>query len=221
MSSFVYMKILESQPRRYDRGIALLSFGRSRKVKERLVAENVRPGDHVLDIGCGTGTVAILAARAGARVTGFDVSAPMLTVAREKIESLGLDDRIELIEMGISGMDGFADGSFDVVLSTLVFSELSSDEQSYALHHSFRILKPEGRLEVADEVRPETFGKRFFYDLVRIPLLVLTFALTQTTTRPVEGLPGLIRQAGFRILREQRSALGSFLYLAAVKENCT
>ncbi|MFQ6104532.1 MAG: corrinoid protein-associated methyltransferase CpaM [Candidatus Glassbacteria bacterium] len=215
------MKILESQPRRYDRGIALLSLGRFEKVKERLVAENVRPGDRVLDIGCGTGTAAVLAARAGARVTGFDVSAPMLAVAREKIESFGLGNSIELIEMGISGMDGFADRSFDVVMSTLVFSELSPDERSYALNHASRILTPGGRLVVADEVRPETFGRRLAYDLVRIPLLALTFALTQTTTRPVEGLPGLIRQAGFRIEREERTALGSFLSLAAVKENRT
>ena len=212
------MKILESQPRRYDRGIALLSFGRSEKVKRRLVEENVKPGDHVLEIGCGTGTAAVLAARAGARVTGFDVSAPMLTVAREKVAARGLGDSVELIEMGVSGMDGFPDTGFDVVLSTLVFSELSPDEQSYALDHSFRVLKPGGRLAVADEVRPATFGKRLTYDIIRIPLLVLTFALTQTSTRAVEGLPDLIRRAGFRIESEERTALGSFLYLVARKE---
>ena len=66
MSSYVYMKILESQPERYDRGIALLSLGAADRCKKKLVDETVRPGFHVLEIGCGTGTMAILAGRAGA-----------------------------------------------------------------------------------------------------------------------------------------------------------
>jgi hypothetical protein len=53
---------------------------------------------------------------------------------------------------------------------------------------------------------------------VRIPLLIVTFALTQTTTRPVDGLPELVSKAGFRIGLAERSSLDSFLYLIAIKE---
>jgi len=211
------MKILESQPRRYDRGVALLSLGQSERARKRLVADNVNPGSRVLDIGCGTGTAAILAARAGARVTGFDISAPMLAVARDKVAAAGLAGRIELIEMGVSGMDRFADVSFDLVMSTLTFSELSPDEQTYALHHAFRILKPNGVLAMADEARPATLGKKLLHNIIRLPLLTVTFALTQTSTRAVEGLPGRVRRAGFRIGTEERTALDSFLYLVAIK----
>ena len=59
MSSYIYMKILESQPERYDRGIALLSLGTADRCKKKLVEENVRPGSKVLEIGCGTATMAI------------------------------------------------------------------------------------------------------------------------------------------------------------------
>jgi ubiquinone/menaquinone biosynthesis C-methylase UbiE len=218
MYSYIYMKILESQPRRYDFGIALLSLGKSQKMKKRLVSESINRGSRVLDLGCGTGTAAILAARAGAQVTGFDISVPMLAIAREKVAATSLTDRIELIEMGISGMDRFGDASFDVVMSTLVFSELSLDEQAFALGHIFRILRSGGLLAIADEVKPIAIGKKLLYSIVRIPLLVLTFAITQTKTNAVEGLSERIRQAGFSIDREERTALDSFLYLIARKE---
>jgi len=218
VSSYVYMKILESQPERYDRGIALLSRGGADRCKEKLVEENVRPGFQVLEIGCGTGTMAILAALQEAEVLGFDVSGPMLEVARRKIDASGMAGRIQLEETGVSGMDRLADERFDLVMSTLVFSELSHDERSYALRHSYRVLKTGGHLAVADEARPRSLAKKLAHGAVRIPLLIATFALTQTTTSAVDGLSDLVAEAGFRIESEQRSSLDSFLYLVARKD---
>jgi demethylmenaquinone methyltransferase/2-methoxy-6-polyprenyl-1,4-benzoquinol methylase len=217
MSSYVYMKILESQPERYDRGIALMSLGGADRCKKKLVHENVRSGSMVLEVGCGTGTMAILAARAGADVLAFDVSHAMLEVARRKIDESGMSGRIELQEMGVSGMDKLADDSFDLVMSTLVFSELSRDERAYVLRHAHRVLRRGGRLAIADEARPRTLIKRLAHGAVRIPLLIATFVLTQTTTRAVDGLSDLVSEAGFRIESEERSSLDSFLYLVAIK----
>jgi demethylmenaquinone methyltransferase/2-methoxy-6-polyprenyl-1,4-benzoquinol methylase len=218
MSSYIYMKILESQPRRYDRGIAILSAGAAERAKRRLVQENVRPGARVLEIGCGTGSLAILAAKAGAHVEGFDVAPGMLEVAHEKVAAEGLGDRIDLVEMGIAGMDRLPDERFDLVMSTLVFSELSPDEQAYALAEARRVLRPGGRVALADEAQPTRPLARLLHGCVRFVLLAITFALTQTTTRAVEDLAGAVTRAGFHIEKQERSSLESFLYLVAVKE---
>jgi len=218
MFSYIWMKILETQPRRYDLGISMLSLGASELMKNRLVGENVHAGDRVLEIGCGTGTMAIQAALRGARVLGFDISPPMLDVAKEKVDAAGLLEKVELVEMGISGMDKLADDEFDLVMSTLVFSELSHDERVYALDHAFRVLRRGGRLAIGDEAMPRGCWKRLLYRALRLPLLLVTFAVTQTTTRAVEGLADLVSQAGFDIESEVRGRLDSPVYLTAVKE---
>ena len=211
------MKILESQPERYDRGITLLSLGAADRARRRLVDDTVRPGLRVLDIGCGTGALTVLAAGVGAEVVAFDVSGPMLAMARRKVDAAGVSDRVRLEESGVSGMDALEDQSFDVVLSSLVFSELSEDERAWTLRHSFRVLRPGGRLGLFDEVRPESLGERLVHGAVRLPLSLVTFALTQTTTHPVDGLVALVTDAGFRIEKEERTGLGSLLYLLAGK----
>lgn len=218
MCSYVYMKILESQPRRYDWGIAWLSFGQSDRIRRRLARQLVSAGSRVLDIGCGTGTLAVLAAQKGAHVVGFDTSPGMLRVARNKVTSAGLWGNVQLHEMGVAGMDRFPEAAFDLVTATLVFSELSPDERAYVVAQAFRVLKPGGRLAVADEVRPGSFCKRLIYGTLHVPVLLVTFALTQTATRPVDGLEDLVSAAGFTVQRAERNRLENFLYLVAVKE---
>jgi len=211
------MKILESQPSRYDCGISLLSLGRAGAAKQR-IADLVEDGMEVLEIGAGTGTLAVMMAERGGRVLGFDVSGPMLEVAKKKVAQRGLDARIELREMGVSRMDSLDYESFDLVASTLVFSELSPDEQDYALKHSYRVLKPGGRLAIADEARPDSIPGRMIHALIRLPLVVVTFILTQTATRAVTDLAQRVSKAGFVLEGVERSGLGSFMHLIAKKE---
>jgi ubiquinone/menaquinone biosynthesis C-methylase UbiE len=197
--SYVYMKVLESAPERYDRGMRLLTLGRLERV-HRDIAARVEPGERVLDLGCGTGALAVLLGRRGAVVSGVDISPPMLSQAARRVGEEGLEDRVTLRELGAVDLDtAFPDAGFDVVVSTLVFSELSADEIEYTLAECRRILRPGGRLLIADEVLPGSPWGRIATWLLRLPFALLAFLLTQNTTHRVAGLGERIEEAGFVI----------------------
>ncbi len=112
MSLYVLMKILESAPYRYDRGIRILTLGRLGKAYDFLVGY-VENGQRVLDIGCGTGALTLRAARRGARVKGIDINPQMLEIARAKATEEDLSSRIELFDMGIAELDREQPESYD------------------------------------------------------------------------------------------------------------
>jgi ubiquinone/menaquinone biosynthesis C-methylase UbiE len=198
--SYVYMKVLESAPERYDRGMRILTLGRWEQV-HRDIAARLNPGDRVLDLGCGTGVLAALLAGKGAQVTAVDISPPMLSAAARRLREEGLADRVVLRELGAAELDpAFADASFDAVVSTLVFSELGEEEIEYTLAECCRILRPGGQLFVADEVLPDSAPGRVATFLFRLPFVVLAFLLTQNATHRVRGLKERIEGAGFRVV---------------------
>ena len=215
--SYVYMKVLESAPQRYERGMRLLTLGRLDKVR-RDIAARVKSGDQVLDIGCGTGALAAMLAHAGARVTGIDIAPPMLSQAAQRVREEGLAARVELMEMGAVDLDTmFPSEVFDVVVSTLVFSELSDDEIEYTLAECWRILLPDGQLLVADEILPDSVLGQIGTFLLRLPFVVAALMLTQNTTRRVSGLGARIAQAGFRIVDIEEYLVGTLRLFIAEK----
>ncbi len=216
MASYVFMKILESSPRRYDAGISLLSLGQTNRIQRDIVENYITASGEVLEIGCGTGTMAILCAEKGASVVGFDTSHQMLSIARRKVAERNLTDRIQLREMAAIEMDkNFGDETFDRIVGTLVFSEFYLEEQKYVLREAYRILRPGGLIIIADEVRSNSPWKRVLHLLVRVPLMVITYVLTQASTKALKGIEGALTDTGFEIVHEERSLLDSFgLYIA-------
>ncbi len=150
------MKLLESAPWRYEQGINLLTMGIDSKIKQQIADEFISPSDQVLEIGSGTGTLALLCARKGAQVLGIDRSPAMITLAKAKAKEEHLSEQVQFREMDLTEIDQFPKAFFDVVVATLVFSELSDVEQVYALHEAWRLLRPNGRLIIVDEVRPRS-----------------------------------------------------------------
>jgi ubiquinone/menaquinone biosynthesis C-methylase UbiE len=214
--AYVYMKVLESAPARYDRGMQLLTLGRLDRVHHD-IAHRIHPGEAVLDLGCGTGTLAALLAERGADVTAVDISPAMLDLAAERLRAAGLEEQVTLRERGVVELDTFPDASFDAIASTLVFSELSGDEIAYGLAECCRILRPGGRLLVADELLPESPLGRVATFLFRLPFAMLAFLLTQNTTRRVAGLRERIEAHGFRITAVQRYLAGTLQLFVAQK----
>ncbi len=216
MSTYVLMKIFESAPSRYDLGIRMLTCGRLSSVYQRLAA-HINKGQRVLDIGCGTGALTLLAAQKEANVKGIDVNPQMIEIARQRIKEMNLSQNVELCEMGVAELESEDPESYDIAISGLCFSELSADELDYALRQSRTFLKPGGLLLIADEVSPKPFFKKVLNGLMRIPLVIITYLLTQTTTRAVKDLPEKINAAGFIIDSIKLNPMENFIELVARK----
>jgi demethylmenaquinone methyltransferase/2-methoxy-6-polyprenyl-1,4-benzoquinol methylase len=214
--AYVYMKVLESAPARYDRGMRLLTLGRLEQVHHD-IASRIHHGEDVLDLGCGTGSLAALLAQRGANVTAVDISPAMLDLAAGRLRAAGLEERVTLQERGVVELDTFPDARFQAITSTLVFSELSRDEIAYGLAECHRILRLEGRLLVADEILPESPLGRIATFLFRLPFAVLAFLLTQNTTQRVTGLRESLEAHGFQITAVQRYLAGTLQLLVAQK----
>ncbi len=208
------MKILESSPGRYDVGIRLMTLGRLDRAYDRLVS-NVKSGQHVLDIGCGTGALSLRAAKKGAKVKGIDINPQMLGIAQERVDDAEFSQIVNLVEMGVAELGKEKAENYDVVMSGLCFSELSEDEALYTLKEIRRILKPGGIFLIADESRPEGFLARLLIRLVRFPLVVITYLVTQATTRAVKNLQDKVTAAGFQVKSARYNSTRSFLELVA------
>jgi len=219
MSSFVWMKFLESSPARYDEGVKRLSRGRIADVYERIAAYAASPGKRVLDLGCGTGGVALACAARGAHVVAIDPNAGMLEIARAKPLPQGCSGDVEWLELGIAEVeDRFDEAVFDSIVSCLVFSELSPDEEAYALDIAHSRLVLGGHLVIADETLPRSKPARAWYQLRRLPLAAATYLFTQASTRPIEHLDDRVRDAGFGQVEELRLWGDTFFVLNAVRE---
>jgi ubiquinone/menaquinone biosynthesis C-methylase UbiE len=117
-------------------------------------------GETVLDVGCGTGTLALLAKQrvgASGRVSGIDPSLQMIARARRKAarHRLAIDFQVGVIEQL-----AFPDQSFDVALSSFMMHQLPNDLKRQGLAEIARVLKPGGRLLIVDTRRPEQHNGR-------------------------------------------------------------
>lgn len=134
----------------------LQSRGKLQGVQSRIVElAGFQPGETVLDVGCGTGTLALTAyARVGAtgHVYGIDPGPKQIARACAKAgrARLPIDFRVGVIEQL-----PFADHSVDVVVSTFMMHVLPDDLKRQGLAEIARVLKPGGRLLVVDFKRPE------------------------------------------------------------------
>lgn len=208
----VFMKWLETSPKDYDRGIRILTLGGIARLRRRIARDYVRDGMRVLEIGCGTGALAAMMAARGASVTAIDASPIMLAEARRTLARAGAAERVRLEYMDAALIgERLPERSFDLIVSTLVFSELPPAVQRYVLEACRALLAPGGRLLIADEVVPGG-PRRLLYQLVRAPLALLTWLLTRTTTHALRDFGSVLGAAGFAS-RVAGSWLGGSLLL--------
>jgi SAM-dependent methyltransferase len=172
----------------------------------------LRPGERVLDLGCGTGTLAIEAKRGQqeAVIAGLDGDPEVLRRARCKAADAGVE--IDFRE-GYSTELPYGDESFDVVLSTLFFHHLTGPDKRRTAAEAFRVLKPVGRLQVVDWGRPTDPAMRLLSTSIR-----LLDGFEQTRENLAGGLPRIFEDAGFTDAAEverMRTAFGTLAFYRA------
>jgi ubiquinone/menaquinone biosynthesis C-methylase UbiE len=188
---------------------------REHAIKQRLLDQAaVRPGDSVLDLGSGTGTLALwLKQRCPeAGVMGLDADPDVLALARRKAAAARCD--IEFVE-GFSTELPFPPDSFDTVLSTLFFHHLTGADKRGTLAEVVRVLKPSGQLHVADWGKPSDPAMAALFYSVR---LLDGFEVTADNVRG--ALPALFEESGLEDARERnrlRTALGTLALYSARK----
>jgi ubiquinone/menaquinone biosynthesis C-methylase UbiE len=139
----------------YDSSMKKMTFGRERALREMTVnLAKVKPGDSVLEVGCGTGTLTLAAKRqAGTtgKVYGIDVIPEMVEKSRQKAAQAGLDVTFKL---GSMYDIPFPANQFDAVMCSFMIFHTSEQVRSKGIPEIFRVLKPNGRLLVLDSAEP-------------------------------------------------------------------
>ena len=151
---------------------------------------DIQPCMAVLDLGCGTGTLALLVKRAQptTRVVGLDLDPAVLDVADANLTAAGVD--VTLHRAGITDA-GLEPGSFDRVVTTFVLHHLSTEEKRSVLVACRRVLRPGGEIHVADLGEPHT-------RLMRLLSLPLRWFGGERLAANLSGrIPTLMRAAGF------------------------
>lgn len=162
------------------------------------LVEQVQAGGarDVADVGCGTGTLAIALARAGLRTTAVDGDADVLARARDKARAAGVE--IDW-RPGLADALPLADGSVDAVVCSLLLHHLVPATKAAALAEARRVLRPGGRLHVADWGAPAD-------PLQRMAFLALQAidGFPNTRDHAAGRLPDLVRAAGFATVARRR-----------------
>ncbi|WP_326595878.1 class I SAM-dependent methyltransferase [Streptomyces sp. NBC_01803] len=173
--------------RAYEALSAVVFAGRRRRLYGRLVElSGARPGERALDIGCGTGYLVGLLAHAvapGGTVTGIDPAAAMIDYARRHVRQDGCT-----FTQGLAEELPCADGSVDLVVSSLAFHHIPEDRRERALAEMFRVLRPGGRLLLADFRPPRGRAARRLVGATAGPAM---------RDNPVDLMTPMVRGAGF------------------------
>lgn len=152
---------------------------------------NIQPNMRVLDLGCGTGTLALMLKNAHpeAHVTGLDGDPQVLRLAREKPSDMEIQ-----WDEGLACSLPYPDAYFDRVITSLVIHHLTTDFKRTAFREVYRVLKPKGELHILDFGMPHSV----------LPRLITTYMrYLEEVADNFDGLiPLFVTEAGFSSISE-------------------
>ena len=190
----------------YDPLVWVLSRGRGGAIAEQTAeVASIEPGQRVLDVGCGTGAVALAAAKrlgADGEVRGIDASPQMIAKAQRKAAK-----RASSATFDIAAIEDlpFEDASFDRVVSQFVIHHLPGGLALDGLREAARVLRPGGVIAVTDFAQPK--------EAMRPRALLARWGGEQ---RPAPGLIALLEEAGFADVEQVETEFGHIAYVRGV-----
>ena len=152
-------KLMKSQMEKmvpsYDSYMRKMTFGRERTLRETTVSlAQVKPGDCILEVGCGTGTLTLAAKRQAGpsgKAFGIDVIPGMIELSQRKAAQANEDVTFQL---GSIDDIPFSANQFDVVMCSFMIFHMSEMVRRKGIAEIYRVLKPQGRLLVLDLALP-------------------------------------------------------------------
>jgi len=191
----------------YDPFTKLFGFDRVRRMLLDQAA--LQPNHRVLDVGCGTGTLAVLIKRLypTVEVVALDPDSKALARAQRKAERAGVSIRFD---RGFSDALGYPDGAFDRVFSSMMFHHVEKADKENTLRDIRRVLKPGGRLEFLDFAGPHSHGQGVLARLIH--------SHQRLTDNAEDRILARFSGAGFREpkkIRDHRTLFGSLGFYQA------
>lgn len=188
---------------------------REKKFKTALIEQaNFADGQRVLDLACGTGTLAVLIKENYPRVeiTGIDGDEKVLAIAENKAAKKSVNIQFD---KGLSFELPYADETFERIVSSLFFHHLIRDDKLKTLREVLRVLKPGGELHIADWGLPSNILMKIASRGIEL------LDGSETTADNFKGLlPSLVNEAGFHKTEEKQffnSLFGTIRLLKAKK----
>jgi ubiquinone/menaquinone biosynthesis C-methylase UbiE len=146
---------MEQMVNSYDSYMRKMTLGRERALREMTVnLAQVKPGDSVLEVGCGTGTLTLAAKRQAGptgKVFGIDLIPGMIELSQRKAAQANMDVTFQL---GSVEDIPFSANQFDVVMCSFMIFHMSEMVRRKGIAEIYRVLKPQGRLLVLDLALP-------------------------------------------------------------------
>ncbi len=197
---------MEKMVSSYDSYMRNITFGRERLLRETTVKlAQVKPGDCVLEVGCGTGTLTLAAKKQvgpTGKAFGIDLIPGMIEASQRK--AVAANEEVTFQEGSVNAIP-FADNQFDVVLCSFMIFHMTDETLKKGIQEIFRVLKSNGRLFVLDLALPEQPFQRaiaklllgFMFEHKMQELMPL---MKETEFSDVELVPVPFRVLGLSIL---------------------